>query len=72
MYAVLPYFTFGDQMREADDGIQWSTYLMTHIGEESRFQFVGHFSFLLGCLKFPFDLFQFRDVPFDADNDRRG
>ena len=45
---------------------------MTHVGEESRLQFVRHFGFLFGCLKFPFDLLQFRDVPFDADDDGGG
>ena len=70
--AFFRILTFGYQMREADDGIQRCTYLMTHIGEESRLQFVGHFGLLFGCLKFPFDLFQLRDVPFDADDDGGG
>ena len=65
-------FTFGYQMREADDGIQRCAYFMTHVGEESRLQFVRHFGFLFGCLKFPFDFFQLRDVPFDADDDGGG
>ena len=44
---------------------------MAHVGEEGRFQAIRHFRFLFRRLKFPFYYFQFRDVPFDADDDRR-
>ena len=64
--------TFGYQMREADNRIQRSTYLMAHIGEESRFQVVRLFRFLFGRHEFPLHYFQFRDIPFDADDNRRG
>ena len=70
-----PFFrviTFGYQMRETDNRIQRCTDLMTHIGEESRFQIVGHLRFLLRRLEFPLDHLQLRDIPLNADDDRRG
>ena len=39
--------TFGNEMREPHNSIQRSTYLMTHIGKESRFQTIRHFRFFL-------------------------
>ena len=70
----LPFFrivAFGNEMRETYDSIQRRTYFMTHIGEEGRLQAIRHFRFLFRRLKFPFYHFQLRDVPFDADDDRR-
>ena len=59
-------------MRKTDNRVQWCADLMTHIGEESRFQIVGHLRFLLRRLEFPLDHLQLRDIPLNADDDRRG
>ena len=59
-------------MRKTDNRVQWCADLMTHIGEESRFQIVGHLRFVLRRLEFPLDHLQLRDIPLNADDDRRG
>ena len=48
---ILPSFVgifgFSDQIRKADDGIQWRADFMAHISQKSRFQTIAHFGFVL-------------------------
>ena len=66
---VLPLFgigALGNDSGKAYDGVERGTYLVAHIGKESRFQLVGSLRFLFGHEQFPFHPFHFGDVPFDT------
>ena len=66
---VLPLLgvgALGNDSGETYDGVERGTYLVAHIGKESRFQLVGSLRFLFGYEQFPFHPFHFGDVPFDT------
>ena len=46
------------ERREADDGVQRSTYLMAHIGQKGRFEHIGLLGFLAGDHQLAFALFE--------------
>src|SRR5579862_3094040 len=50
--------SFSQQIRKANDGIEWSTQLMTHSGEELTFQLSCAFDFTIAQLEFSIRLFQ--------------
>ena len=56
----------GEEVREADDGVEGRAYLVADIGEESRFELVRAFGALLGFAQFVDHLFPRRDVAAEA------
>ena len=64
----LEIFCLNQQIRKADNSIQRSTDFMAHIGKESTFQTVGHFSLVTRQNQFRFRFLQFGNIIVDTYN----